>query len=75
MTLKLPDSPTPEQLQAIALVIIRQTFEDTAESLRDLAPLDGGGWQAVYSADGVDFNITYSESEGFEKWPVGVAAN
>jgi hypothetical protein len=69
--LTLPDNPTPEQLQAIALATIRQTFEDTAESLRDLAPLDGGGWQAVYSADGVDFNITYSESEGFEKWPVG----
>jgi hypothetical protein len=72
--LTLPDSPTPEQLQAIALATIRQTFEDTAENLRDLAPLDGGGWQAVYSAEGVDFNITYSESEGFTKWPVGVKA-
>jgi hypothetical protein len=67
----LPDNPTPEQLNAIALATVRASFEDDSEDLRDLAPIDGGGWQAVYSAGGVDFNITYSESEGFTKWPVG----
>lgn len=73
--LKLPETPTPEQLQAIALVTIRDTFESDAENLRDLAPLDGGGWQAVYSAGETSFNITYDPNKGFEKWPVGVDAH
>ena len=68
--MQLPDNPTPEQLQSVALLTIRQTFESDAENLRDLAPMEGGGWQAVYSADGVDFAIEYDGAE-FTKYPVG----
>lgn len=68
--LTLPENPTEDQLKSVALLTIRATFEDAAENLRDLAPMDGGGWQAVYSAGGVDFAIEYDGSE-FTKYPVG----
>lgn len=72
--LTLPDNPTPEQLQAIALATIRATFEDDAENIGTIEPLDDG-WKTTYSAGGVEFNITYSESEGFTKWPSGGGEN
>ena len=67
---KLPDDPTPEQLQAVALATIRAAFESDASDLRELAPLDNDGWQAVYTAEGRDFTIQYSRGE-FVKFPVG----
>lgn len=68
--LKLPETPTPEQLKGIVLAIIRETFEDSAENVQDIKPLGEGGWKTIYSADEVDFNLTY-DGETFEKWPVG----
>jgi hypothetical protein len=68
--LKLPEAPTPEQLNAICLAIIRETFEDDATDFVGPEPIDGGGWKGTYAAGGVAFNITY-DGEAFEKWPVG----
>ena len=68
--LSLPNDPTPEQLQAVALASIRAAFESDASDLRDLAPLDSDGWQAVYTAEGRDFTIQYRRGE-FVKFPVG----
>jgi hypothetical protein len=71
--LTLPDNPTPEQLNAVGLAIIRETFESDATNFKGPQALDGGGWKGTYTADGVNFNITY-DGETFEKWPVGVDA-
>jgi hypothetical protein len=67
--MNLPDNPTPEQLDAIALTVIRQTFESDAQDLRELTNSDGS-WQAVYTAGGVDFAIEYDGTE-FTKYPIG----
>jgi hypothetical protein len=68
--LTLPDNPTPEQLQAIALTTIRETFESDASKLQNLEPLGDSGWKAQYDANGQTFNIEYQNDE-FTKWPVG----
>jgi hypothetical protein len=72
--LALPDNPTPEQLQTIALATIRATFESDANNLQSLEPLNDDGWKAQYDADGRTFNIEYTPNEGFTKWPSGVEA-
>jgi len=69
--LTLPENPTPEQLNAIALATIRATFEDDANNLKNLEPLDNDGWKAQYDGDGRTFNIEYTPKDGFTKWPVG----
>jgi hypothetical protein len=71
--LKLPDDPTPQQLNAIALAIVRESFEDDATDFQGPEPLDGGGWKGTYTAGGVKFIIEYDGTQ-FEKWPAGVDA-
>jgi hypothetical protein len=68
--LNLPENPTPEQLNAVVLAIVRQTFEDDATDFVGPEPLDGGGWKGTYTAGGTEFNIEYDGSE-FTKYPVG----
>lgn len=69
INMNLPDNPTPEQLQAIALLTIKSVFEDDAEDMGAIEPLDDG-WKTTYSAGGVEFEIEYSGGE-FTKWPSG----
>ena len=70
---KLPENPTPEQLKAIALAVIRTTFEDDAENIGDIEPLEegGGGWKTTYEANGYKYSIEYTKRDGFGKIPVG----
>lgn len=75
---KLPENPTPEQLKAIALAVIRTTFEDDAENIGDIEPLDegGGGWKTTYEAGfnangaGYEYAIEYTKRDGFGKMPL-----
>lgn len=69
----LPDNPTPQQQKAIALALIRNTFEDDASDIGEIEPLPPDGWKTTYQANGTKFKIEYTPKDGFEKMPIGPA--
>jgi hypothetical protein len=69
--LNLPENPTPEQRKAIALAVIRQTFEDEAHQIGPIELLPKGGWKTTYWVGKQQFQIEYSPKVGFGKRPVG----
>lgn len=70
---KLPDNPTPEQLQRIALAVIRVTFENDADNIGEIEPFEDGGWKTTYEAGGQWFSLEYTPGDGFGKQPIGAA--
>jgi hypothetical protein len=62
-SMKLPSSPTPKQVEAIALATIQEVFEDEATDLRDLTIPGDGTWSASYTAGSMDFDLEWDGEE------------
>jgi hypothetical protein len=71
--IELPDNPTPQQQKAIALALIRTTFEDDATNIGEIEPLPPDGWKTTYEANGTQFEIEYTPKGGFGKMPISPA--
>ena len=69
-TLKFPENPTDEQIEAITLGTIRHAFEPSATNLRDLTIPGDGTWNAIYSVGQMDFKVEWNGTE-FIKEAVG----
>jgi hypothetical protein len=68
--LNLPNNPTPEQVNAVRLAIVRQVFEDSATNYRPVDPPEGILWKGLYTVGDRDFYIEYDGTD-LTKWPVG----
>lgn len=71
MALKLPPNPTPKQIDAMTLALIRNVFEPNATDLGEVVGDGKGGWSTTYTANGQKFEISYTPKDGFLKGPVG----
>lgn len=68
--LPLPENPTDDEIEAIALATIRSVFEPTATNFRNLTIPGDGSWSAQYTAGDINFYVEY-DGECFEKTVMG----
>ena len=70
MTIKLPENPTPKQIDAVRLALVREVFESNATNYRSVEPPEGILWRGIYDVEGQEFYVEYDGTD-LNKWPVG----